>query len=103
MRDVAERVRVGQKLRVVRAVDVARPDAGLAADAPTLAAHREFRDRGERECGSAERPARRRRKARFHQRRKCAAIKILLTTNDAGITHFEYARIRTPKSRRRSF
>src|ERR1700682_6665900 len=102
MRDVAEAVRVSQKLRVVRAVDVARPDTGLAADAPNLAAHRKLRKSRERECDSAERPACRGRKSRSHHVRKCTAINILLTTKDAGISHFEQERICTPKLRRRS-
>jgi hypothetical protein len=42
---VGEGVRVDHELRVVRAVDVARPDARLGADAPQLAPVGPFRER----------------------------------------------------------
>src|ERR1700722_4507962 len=102
MRDVAEGVRIGQVLRVVRAVHVARPHAGLTADAPDFAAIHQFYGRRQRHDRDADRPRRTSRNASFHHPKKCIAMIALVSTNDAGISQREYFRIRRPTSRRSS-
>src|ERR1700722_12942264 len=61
MSQVAEGVGVSQVLRIVRAVDVARPDARLTGDPPNLSAHRQFDGAGQRENRRSKAQARRHR------------------------------------------
>ena len=44
-----ERVRIEEELRIMFAIDVTRPDAGYATDAPRTAAHCEFGNGSHRE------------------------------------------------------